>query len=92
MKKAMLREKKRTIEEELGEMNEEGEITNEEYKEYKNKIKESGMTGDVKVRAEKELKRLGIKVAEKDGLARLFHKVRWGVNACGREQRSYGSS
>lgn len=58
MKKAMLREKKKTIEEELGEMSEEGEISSEEYKEYKTKIKVAGMTGDVKSRAEKELKRL----------------------------------
>ncbi len=58
MKKAMLREKKRTIEEELGEMDEGSEMGNEEIKEYKAKIKESGMTGDVKARAEKELKKL----------------------------------
>ena len=58
MKKAMLREKKKTIEEELGEMDEEGEISSEEFKEYKVKIKEAGMTPDVKIRAEKELKRL----------------------------------
>ena len=58
MKKAMLREKKKTIEEELGEMDEEGEITGEEFKEYKTKIKEAGMPPDVKTRAEKELKRL----------------------------------
>src|SRR6185369_1523898 len=45
MKKAMLREKKKTIEEELGEMDEGGEITGEEFKEYKAKIKASGMTG-----------------------------------------------
>lgn len=58
MKRAMLREKKRTIEEELGEMAEDGEITNVEVKEYKAKIKASGMDGDIKERAEKELKRL----------------------------------
>lgn len=58
MKRAMLREKKRTIEEELGEMAEDGEVTSEEVKEYKLKIKASGMSGDVKERAEKELKRL----------------------------------
>lgn len=58
MKKAMLREKKRTIEEELGEMDEEGEISGEEFKEYKAKIKAAGMPPDVKDRAEKELKRL----------------------------------
>ncbi|MGA2910261.1 MAG: endopeptidase La [Candidatus Microgenomates bacterium] len=58
MKKAMLREKKMTIEEELGEMDEEGEISSEEFKEYKIKIKEAGMPVDVKERAEKELKRL----------------------------------
>lgn len=58
MKKAMLREKKRTIEEELGEMDEDGEMTTEEYKEYKAKIKAAGMPADIKVRAEKELKRL----------------------------------
>ena len=58
MKKAMLREKKKTIEEELGEMDEEGEISGEEFKEYKTKIKEAGMPPDVKARTEKELKRL----------------------------------
>ncbi len=58
MKKAMLREKRRTIDEELGEMDEGGELTTDEVKEYKTKIKEAGMSGDVKVRAEKELKRL----------------------------------
>lgn len=58
MKKAMLREKKRTIEQELGEMDEDGEISNEEFKEYKTKIKSAGMPMDVKSRAEKELKRL----------------------------------
>ncbi len=58
MKKAMLREKKRTIEQELGEMDEDGEISSEESKEYKNKIKEAGMPPEVKTRAEKELKRL----------------------------------
>lgn len=58
MKRAMLKEKKKTIEEELGEMEEGGEITGEEFKEYKSKIKSSGMTGVVKERAEKELKRL----------------------------------
>lgn len=58
MKKAMLREKKRTIEEELGEMAEDGELTGEETKEYKMKIKSAGMPKDVRDRAEKELKRL----------------------------------
>jgi len=58
MKKAMLREKRRTINEELGEMDEGGELTSDEVKEYKVKIKEAGMSGDVKIRAEKELKRL----------------------------------
>ncbi len=58
MKKAMLREKKKTIEEELGEMTEDGEVSGEEIREYKAKIKSSGMTGEVKEKAEKELKRL----------------------------------
>jgi len=59
MKKAMLREKKKTIEKELGEMDEEdSELTSEEIKEYKTKIKESGMTAEVREKAEKELKRL----------------------------------
>jgi ATP-dependent Lon protease len=59
MKKAMLREKKRTIEKELGEMDEDdAELTNEEIKEYKAKIKEAGMPPDVREKAEKELKRL----------------------------------
>jgi ATP-dependent Lon protease len=59
MKRAMLREKKRTIEKELGEMeDEDSELTGEEVKEYKNKIKEAGMPQNVKQKAEKELKRL----------------------------------
>ena len=58
MKKAMLREKKKTIEKELGEMDEDSEMTGMEYKEYRAKIKEAKMPKDVKARAEKELKRL----------------------------------
>ena len=56
MRKAMLREKKKTIEEELGEGSEEdgsGEIG-----EYKKKIKTAKMSKDVNKRALKELKRL----------------------------------
>ena len=56
MRKAMLREKKRTIEEELGE--EEGELDADEMSEYKTKIKDAKMPEDVRKRAEKELKRL----------------------------------
>jgi ATP-dependent Lon protease len=59
MKKAMLREKKRTIERELGEMDEdEGELSSEEVKEYKQKIKVAAMPDEVRGKAEKELKRL----------------------------------
>lgn len=58
MKKAMLREKKKTIEEELGEMDDDGEISGEEAKEFKLKIKSAGMPQNVKERAEKELKKL----------------------------------
>ncbi len=57
MRKAMLREKKRTIEEELGEI-EEGDLTTEELNEYRRKIREAGMPKDVREKAEKELKRL----------------------------------
>lgn len=57
MRKAMLREKKRTIEQELGE-SEDGEISTEEVSEYKQKIKEAKMPEEVKKRADKELKRL----------------------------------
>ncbi|MFH1971235.1 MAG: LON peptidase substrate-binding domain-containing protein, partial [Patescibacteria group bacterium] len=57
MKKAMLRERKRTIEKELGEMDE-TEITSEEISEYKKKIKEAKMPKEVRKKAEKELKRL----------------------------------
>ena len=56
MRKAMLREKKRTIEEELGE--EEGELSSDEAKEYKEKIVEAKMPKDVREKAEKELKKL----------------------------------
>lgn len=55
MRKAMLREKKKTIEEELGE---EEELGSEEMSEYKKKIRDAKMPEDVKERAEKELKRL----------------------------------
>ncbi len=62
MRKAMLREKKRTIEEELGEGNDfEGGMGNapqEELALYKKKIKESGMPKDVSDKANRELKRL----------------------------------
>ena len=58
MRKAMLREKKRTIEQELGE--EEGELDADEMGEYKTKIKEAKMSEDVRKRAEKELKRLAL--------------------------------
>jgi ATP-dependent Lon protease len=56
MRKAMLREKKRTIEEELGEG--EGELSSDEAHEYRTKIKEAKMPEEVKKRAEKELSRL----------------------------------
>lgn len=56
MRKAMLREKKKTIEEELGE---EGELgSSEEVFEFKKKIRSARMPKEVKKRAEKELKRL----------------------------------
>ena len=60
MKRAMLREKKRTIEKELGEMDdtEGGEFSNEETKEYKAKIKAANMPANVRAKAEKELKKL----------------------------------
>ena len=56
MRKAMLREKKKTIEEELGE--EGGDLSSEEATTYKKKIIEAKMPKEVKKRAQKELKRL----------------------------------
>ncbi len=56
MRKAMLREKKKTIEEELGE--EDGDLSSEEATVYKKKIIEAKMPKEVKKRAQKELKRL----------------------------------
>lgn len=56
MRKAILRERKRTIEQELGE--EEGELDADEMAEYKEKIKKAGMPKEVREKAEKELKRL----------------------------------
>ncbi|MBU0572470.1 endopeptidase La [Patescibacteria group bacterium] len=56
MRKAMLREKKKTIEEELGQ--EGGELGLEEVSEYKKKILEAKMPKEVRKRAKKELKRL----------------------------------
>ena len=57
MRKAMLREKKKTIEEELGEIDD-GDLSSEELGEYKKKIREAGMPREVREKAEKELKRL----------------------------------
>ncbi len=56
MRKAMLREKKKTIEKELGE--ETGELGSGDVMEYKKKIKKAKMPKEVKKRAKKELKRL----------------------------------
>lgn len=58
MRKQMLRERKRTIEEELGEENEEGMLEPGDMAEFKEKIKNAGMPEEVKKKAEKELKRL----------------------------------
>lgn len=55
MRKAMLREKKRTIEEELGE---EDEGSSDEILTYKKKITKSKMPKDVKRKAKKELSKL----------------------------------
>ena len=57
MRKSMLREKKKTIEEELGE-DEAGEISFDEMSEYKAKIKKAEMPVEVSKKAKKELKRL----------------------------------
>lgn len=54
MREVVLREKKRTIEEELGEISEE----DEEIKELEKKIKVALMPKDVREKAEKEMKRL----------------------------------
>jgi ATP-dependent Lon protease len=56
MRRAMLREKKKTIEEELGE--EVSELDSEELTNYRKKIKDAKMPKDVRVKANKELKRL----------------------------------
>lgn len=57
MRKAMLREKKKTIEQELGESDDEG-MFSEEIREYKKKIRDSGMPKKVRDKAEKELRKL----------------------------------
>lgn len=59
MKKNILRERKKAIEKELGEMGgEDGEIASEEIKEYKKKIAEAKMPKDVEEKALKELNKL----------------------------------
>lgn len=58
MRKSILREKKRTIEKELGEEENGGELSTDELIEYKTRAKEARMPPDVKKRADKELKRL----------------------------------
>jgi len=57
MRKAMLREKKRTIEKELGEGGDDEE-PDDEIGEYRQKIKKAKMPPDVRSKANKELKRL----------------------------------
>ncbi len=57
MRKAMLRERKKTIEEELGE-EESGELDSEDFRSYKERIKNAKMSKSVREKAEKELKRL----------------------------------
>ncbi len=57
MKKAMLREKKKTIQRELGELGEEDETSEDEVKEYEVKIKKAGMSKIAEEKAKKELKR-----------------------------------
>ncbi len=57
MRRTMLREKKKTIEAELGEGGDE-EFGGDEVSEYKKKIKAAGMPKDVREKADKELKRL----------------------------------
>ncbi len=57
IRKAMLREKKRAIEEELGE-EESGELDSDDLKMYRRRIKEAKMPKNVQEKAEKELKRL----------------------------------
>lgn len=54
MKEAVLRERKKTIEKELGEM---GDDENEQVAEFKQKIRQSGMSQEVRKKAEKELNR-----------------------------------
>ena len=58
MKKNMLREKKRTIQKELGELGDEEEVSEDEIKEYEAKIKKSGMPKVAFDKAKKELKKL----------------------------------
>ena len=57
MRKAMLRERKKTIEQELGE-EDMGDMSSEEVKTYRKKIKALKMPIEVKAKAKKELKRL----------------------------------
>ncbi len=57
MRKAMLLEKKRTIEKELGE-EELGDMSSEESESYRKRIKDAKMPEDVEEKAKKELKRL----------------------------------
>lgn len=60
MRRTMLQEKKKEIEKELGEKgnDEDGEFASEDVKEYKKRIKESGMPKEVSEKAKKELKKL----------------------------------
>jgi len=58
MRKNILREKKKTIEKELGEAEEDEILGKDEIEEYKKKIKNSGMDEETTEKANKELKRL----------------------------------
>ncbi len=58
MRKNILREKKKTIEKELGEGEEDEILDKDEIEEYKKKIKSAGMNEETAQKANKELKRL----------------------------------
>jgi len=58
MRKNILREKKKTIEKELGEGEEDEILDKDEMEEYKKKVKSSGMNEETAQKAGKELKRL----------------------------------
>ena len=76
MKEAILRERKKTIEKELGEMDEEDEVAHE----FRLKIKEAKMPSEIRKKAEKELNRFAQMPPQNPERSYLENYLEWLTN------------